>query len=130
MRKRVASPAREELGSDCRKVVDQGFFERHWDSGGLTSQSRYLYERRIFGEGRSHGRQRPDEGAFLEIEPRAVAQELEGNVLVLAIFRNLNGIDYLRYRNVSRNQPNSAAKQEHECHSQRYENLWRSKVLK
>src|SRR5215470_15046868 len=127
---RVASPAREELGSDCRKVVDHGLFQRHWDSGCFTSMSRYLYERRIFGEDRSYCGQRPSVGAFLEIEPCAVTQELEGDVLVLSILRYLNGINQLRYRSVSRNQPSSAAKQDYKCYSQRYQNLWRPKALK
>src|SRR5215467_8258941 len=95
---RLASPAREELGSDCRQVVDQGLFQRHWDSGCFTSLSSYLYKKGIFGEGRRYGGQRPHEGAFLKIEPCAVTQKLEGDVLVLAILRNLNGIDHLRYR--------------------------------
>src|SRR5215469_9335668 len=130
MLSRLASPAREELGSDCRQVVDQRFFQRHWDSGCFTSLSRYLYKRRIFDEGWSYGGQRPHEGPFLEIEPCAVTQELEGFVLVLAILRNLNGIDYLGYRNISRNQPSSAAKQHYKCYPQSYQNIWRPKALK
>src|ERR1700739_2308672 len=126
----VALPAREELGSDCRKVVNQGLFQRHWDSGCFTSVSRYFYERGIFGEGRRHCGQRPSEGAFLEIEPCTVTQELEGDVLVLSILRNLNGIDHLRYRNISQDQPSSAAKQHYKCYSQRCQNLWCPKALK
>src|ERR1043166_4442535 len=108
MLKLVASAAREELGSDWRKVVDQWIFQRHWDSGCFTSQGGYLYERRIFGKNRSHCGQRPNESAFLEVEPRAIIQKLEGDVLVLSILRNLNGIDHLRCRDVSGNRPNSA----------------------
>src|SRR4030095_3677246 len=103
--------------------------QRHWDSGCFTSVSRYLYERRIFGEGWSYCGQRPSERAFLKIEPCAVIQELEGDVLVLSILRNLNGIDHLRYRNVSRNQPSSAVKQHYKCYSQRYQNLWCPEAL-
>src|SRR6476660_4125476 len=103
MLKRVALPARKELRSYWRKIVDQRLFQRHWDSSCFTSQSRYLYERRICGENRSYCGQWPSERAFLEIESRAVIQELEGDILMLSLLRNLNGIDHLRCRDVSRN---------------------------